>query len=79
MKRPIIVTVVLSALGAAVGAVAAPLLSFLATTVAQASLPDGWVAYFFDPAEFAVAGAIGIPILAWLLRNLCTIEYCAEG
>ena len=69
MKRRIIVTVVLSALGAAAGAVAAPLLSFLATIVAQASLPDGRVAYFFDPAEFAVAGAIGIPVLAWLLMR----------
>ena len=69
MKRPILVTLVLSALGAAAGAVAAPLLSFLATTVAQASLPDGRVRYFFDPAEFAVAGAIGIPILAWLLMR----------
>jgi hypothetical protein len=69
MKRPIIVTAVLSALGAAAGAVAAPLLSFSATAVAQASLPDGRVAYFFDPAEFAIAGAIGIPVLAWLLMR----------
>jgi hypothetical protein len=69
MKRPIIVTAVLSASGAAVGAVAAPLLSFLATTVAQSSLPDGRVAYFYDPAAFAVAGAIGIPVLAWLLMR----------
>ncbi|HYC51490.1 MAG TPA: hypothetical protein VEB19_10320 [Gemmatimonadaceae bacterium] len=69
MKRPILVTLVLSTLGAAAGAIAAPLLSFLATTVAQASLPEGRVGYFFDPSEFAVAGAIGIPILAWLLMR----------
>ena len=69
MKRPIIVTVVLSALGATAGALAAPVLSFLATTVAQASLPAGRVAYFVDPVEFAVAGAIGIPLLAWFLMR----------
>jgi hypothetical protein len=69
MRRPIYVTALLSALGAAVGAIAAPILSFLATTVAQASLPAGRVAYFFDPAEFAVIGAIGIPVLAWLVMR----------
>ena len=67
--RRFYVTALLSTLGAAVGAIAAPLLSFLATAVAQASLPAGRVVYFFDPAEFAVVGAIGIPILAWILMR----------
>jgi hypothetical protein len=65
--RRFYVTALLSTLGATVGAIAAPLLSFLATAVAQASLPSGRVAYVFDPVEFAVVGAIGIPMLAWLL------------
>lgn len=69
MKRAIIVTAVLSALGAVAGAVVAPLLSFLATTVAQASIPDGRVTYFYDPVEFAIGGAIVIPILAWFLMR----------
>jgi len=69
MKRRIFVTALLSALGAAVGAIAAPILSFLATEVAQASLPAGRVAYFFDPTEFAVVGRLGIPLLAWLLMR----------
>ena len=67
--RRFYVSALLSTLGAAVGAIAAPLLSFLATAVAQASLPTGRVAYFFDPVEFAVVGAIGIPMLAWLLMR----------
>jgi hypothetical protein len=67
--RRFYVTALLSTLGAAVGAIAAPLLSFLATAVAQASLPAGRVVYFFDPAEFAVVGAIGIPVLAWILMR----------
>jgi hypothetical protein len=57
MERRLVVTGLLAALGAVVGAAAAPLLSFLATTVANASLPAGRVGYFFDPAAFAVVGA----------------------
>ena len=67
--RRFYVTALLSTLGAVVGAIAAPLLSFLATAVAQASLPAGRVAYFYDPVESAVVGAIGIPMLAWLLMR----------
>ena len=69
MKRRIIVTAILAALGAVVGAVAAPILSFLGTAVAQASMPSGYVVYHYGPLEFAVVGAIGIPILAWLLMR----------
>jgi hypothetical protein len=69
MRRPLLVTGLLATLGAAIGAVTAPILSYLATTVATASLPAGRVAYFFSPAAFAVAGAIGIPVLAWLLMR----------
>ncbi|HEX9565218.1 MAG TPA: hypothetical protein VF981_14645 [Gemmatimonadaceae bacterium] len=69
MERRLLVTGFLAALGAAVGAAAAPLLSFLATTVANVSLPAGRIGYFFDPTAFAVVGAIGIPALAWLLMR----------
>ena len=69
MRRPLLVTALLGTLGAAVGAVTAPILSYLATTVATASLSTGRVGYVFDPTAFAVAGAIGIPALAWLLMR----------
>jgi hypothetical protein len=69
MQPRIYVTALLSALGAAVGAITAPVLSFLATAVAQATLPTGRVEYFYGPVEFAIVGAIGTPVLAWLLMR----------
>jgi hypothetical protein len=69
MQARIYVTALLSALGAAIGAITAPVLSFLTTVVAQATLRTGRVEYFYGPAEFAIVGAIGIPVLAWLLMR----------
>jgi hypothetical protein len=69
MERRLLVTGVLATIGAAVGAATAPLLSVLATTVANLSLQAGTVGYSFDPTGFAVVGAIGIPALAWLLMR----------
>ena len=67
MRRRLYITALLSASGAGVGAVLAPVLSFLATVVANATLPVGHVEYFYSAAEFAVVGALGTPALAWLL------------
>jgi hypothetical protein len=69
MQPRIYVTALLSALGAAIGAITAPVLSFLVTVVAQATLRTGRVEYFYGPAEFAIVGAIGLPVLAWLLMR----------
>ena len=69
MRPRIYVTALLSVCGAAIGAITAPVLSFLATAVAQATLPTGRVEYFYGSLEFAIVGAIGTPVLAWLLMR----------
>jgi hypothetical protein len=69
MQPRIYITALLSACGAAVGAITAPVLSFLATAVAQATMVSGRVEYFYGAGEFAVVGAIGTPVLAWLLMR----------
>jgi hypothetical protein len=63
------VTALLAASGAAVGAVTSVALSFLATVVAQATLPSGHVQYHYGPLEFALVGAIGTPLISWLLMR----------
>ena len=69
LGRRLRVTALLSASGAVVGAVTAVALSFLATSVAQATMPAGRVEYYFGPLSFAVVGAIGTPLLTWLLMR----------
>jgi hypothetical protein len=68
MQRRILVTLLLAALGAALGAGAAPILSALATAVARALIDErSW--YGFHPIALAVLGAVGIPLLAWLVMR----------
>src|SRR5437870_1474322 len=63
------VTALLAASGAAVGAVTSVALSFLATVVAQATLPSGHVEYHYGALEFALVGAIGTPLISWILMR----------
>ena len=63
------VTAFLALSGAVVGALTATALSFLGTVVANATLPSGHVAYHYGPIGFALAGAIGTPLISWLLMR----------
>ena len=63
------VTAFLSLSGGAVGALTAIALSFLGTVVANATLPSGHVEYHFGPLGFALAGAIGTPLISRLLMR----------
>ena len=63
------VTAFLALSGGAVGALTAIALSFLGTVVANATLPSGHVEYHFGPLGFALAGAIGTPMISWLLMR----------
>jgi hypothetical protein len=69
LGRRLQVTALLSAGGAAAGALSAVALSFLATAVANASTPTGHVEYYYGPAGFAFVGAVGTPVLTWLLMR----------
>jgi hypothetical protein len=69
LGRRLQVTALLSAGGAVAGALAAVGLSFLATAVANATTPVGHVVYYYGPAGFAFIGAIGTPVLTWLLMR----------
>jgi hypothetical protein len=69
LGRRLQVTALLSASGAVVGAATAVALSFLATNVAQATMPAGRVEYYFGPLGFAIVGAVGTPLLTWLLMR----------
>jgi hypothetical protein len=63
------VTAFLALAGGAVGALAATALSFLGTVVANATLPSGHVEYHFGALGFALVGAIGTPMISWLLMR----------
>ena len=63
------VTALLSASGAIVGAATAVALSFLATVVAQSTITSGRVEYRYGPLGFAIVGAIGTPLLTWLVMR----------
>ena len=63
------VTAFLALSGGAVGALTAIVLSILGTVVANATLPSGHVEYHFGPLGFALAGAVGTPVLSWLLMR----------
>ena len=63
------VTAFLALSGGAVGALTAIALSFLGTVVANATLPGGHVEYHYGPLAFALAGAIGTPMISWLLMR----------
>ena len=52
-----------------VGALTAVALSFLATVVANATMPVGHVEYYYGSAGFALAGAFGTPALTWFLMR----------
>jgi hypothetical protein len=69
LGRRLQVTALVSAGGAVVGALAAVALSFLATAVANATTPVGHVEYYYGSARFAFVGAVGIPLLTWLLMR----------
>jgi hypothetical protein len=69
LGRRLQVTALLSAGGAAVGALTAVALSSLATAVANATTPFGHVEYYWGSAGFALVGAIGTPALSWLLMR----------
>jgi hypothetical protein len=69
LVRRLRVTALLSASGAVVGAATAVALSFLATSVAQATMSGGRVEYYFEPLGFAIVGATGTPLLTWLLMR----------
>jgi hypothetical protein len=69
LGRRLRVTALLSASGAVVGAATAAALSFLATSVAQATTSGGRVEYYFGPLGFAIIGALGTPLLTWLLMR----------
>jgi hypothetical protein len=70
LGRRLRVTALLSASGAVVGAATAVALSFLATSVAQATMSGGdRVEYYFGPLGFAIVGALGTPLLTWLLMR----------
>ena len=69
LGRRLQVTALLSAGGAVVGALTAVALSSLATVVANATTPVGHVEYHYGSAGFAIVGAIGTPVLTWLLMR----------
>ena len=69
LGRRLQVTALLTAGGAVAGALTAPALSFLATTVANATTPTGHIEYYYGPIGFAIVGAIGTPALTWLLMR----------
>ena len=69
MRRPLLVTLVLAGSGALIGALAAPLLSAAASRLASAPLTAGRITYVFGPSELAMAGAVSIPLLTWLLMR----------
>ena len=63
--RRLQVTAFLAGLGALGGVAAALALAALGTAVAQLFMHDGRVFYTWSAPEFAIAGAIGTPLLAW--------------
>lgn len=69
LRKRFKVTALLSASGAIVGAATAVALSFLATAVGQATTRSGRVEYDYGPLGFAIVGAIGTPVLTWLLMR----------
>ena len=73
------VTVVLAAIGAAYGAMAAGLLTFLANGVAGTAIMPGVIRYSFNVAAFALCGATFGPVLAWtMLRRVPLWRTLAE-
>ena len=69
ISRRLQLTAVLVVSGALIGAITAAVLSFLATAVAQSLSPTGRVGYTYSLLQFAIAGGIGTPILAWFLMR----------
>ena len=63
------VTALLATAGALVGAATASVLSLLGTAVANATLSNGHVVYHYGPFQFAIVGALGTPIISWLLMR----------